>query len=308
MVVNELFKLKDNNLKGLKILSEAELSFIAKNGADLITFQKNHALIEYVIGNYNYLSNIFVKKAMEMVSEEKSDLAYPFGDYYLETNSAFLNFLASSRTLLDHMGTNIKKSHGGQSTEFLYFKELYSREFDNNFSYKFMDKLRNFVQHCGMPPLSYTIQKRYDDKNESVTSNLIVMFPRDELLQAYDSWGKHVKPELQHQSSEFPAIPLINEYIYSLIKIYVNYSDKYQAHDILNVKRNLLDIIGEEDGYILGEYSTGYIIPNEENESVSIKLSTIPTPLLEKVNHFLFLKQLLEDKQDTGYILYDELQ
>ncbi|HDL8474952.1 TPA: hypothetical protein ACVUZB_001899 [Yersinia enterocolitica] len=69
-----------------------------------------------------------------------------------------------------------------------------------------------------------------------------------------------------------------------------------------------MDIIGEEDGYILGEYSTGHIIPNEKNESVSIKLSTIPTPLLEKVNHFLFLKQLLEDKQDTGYILYDELQ
>ncbi|KEY51401.1 hypothetical protein, partial [Citrobacter amalonaticus] len=216
----ELFRVSGGNIKSLGILTQNEADTLAECCSKLITFQKHHALIEYVIYNFKHLNNSLVNLVNLSAKMELNNLEYPFSNFYFEINTAILNLLASARTFLDHMQTHFERSSKSDRTKIETFKIITANEFDTKFSYKFMGKLRNFVQHCGMPPISYNLRKFYSEK-DTLNTELTLMFDRDFLLKEYDSWGAHAKPQLEAQNAEFPVITLVNEYIYSLINIYV---------------------------------------------------------------------------------------
>ncbi|SCC63243.1 hypothetical protein [Kosakonia oryziphila] len=210
MSTSELFRLTEGNIKSLRLLSPIEVDSIISNCSKLIAFQRHHALIEYVIYNYNSLNDFFVKKAMEYTSIELNDLGYPFDNLLLESNALIFNFLTSARTFIDHMQANIHKSDDEKGTKISFFKEITAHEFDSKFSYKFMGKLRNYVQHCGMPPINYNISKNYEEIN-ILSTTLNAMFNWDALLKEYDSWGSHVIPQLKAQTPEFSVFIVMNE-------------------------------------------------------------------------------------------------
>ncbi|MFQ6245076.1 hypothetical protein ACLMPP_11455 [Yersinia enterocolitica] len=294
-----------DKLTEIKPLTSNEVEFISKNSSLLIDFQKHHALIEYVILNYKVISETLVNLTKKITSAEQSSLDYPFENFYLEVNSVILNFLASARTFLDHMATSISRKYTEQSKQFSYFNEIASKEYDTTFSYKFMSRLRNYVQHCGMPPLSYNFQKSFDYDNLIVESNLVVYFEREHLLGNFSKWGKIVKQALLEQDEKFPAIPLINEYIYSLVKIHVNFTREFYMAEILEAKDNILSVINEKEGYSSNGYCFGKITPN--GDSIRIEISTIPTSLLSKIYHFTHLQYLLEAKKNKYHFQYGEL-
>jgi len=66
-------------------------------------------------------------------------------------NRLMLNFLSAFRTFLDHTQTNLDRTYGKESENFKIFKKTRSSYYDNYFSYRFLDKLRNYSQHMGMP-------------------------------------------------------------------------------------------------------------------------------------------------------------
>lgn len=301
----ELFRLTEGNIKSLRALNPIEVNSIISNCSKLIAFQRHHALIEYVIYNYNALNELFFKKAIQYTTIELNDLSYPFDNLFLESNALILNFLASARTFIDHMEANIRKSDNKEGAKISFFKELTAHEFDSKFSYKFMGKLRNYVQHCGMPPLNYDLSKNHEDINILNTS-LKVMFNRDALLKEYDSWGSHVIPQLKAQTPEFSIFILINEYIYSLINIYITYTKKYNLLETLEAKKEILSIINQEEGYYNNDYAIGNITPRDEG--IKIKLSTIPASLMKKIDTFSKLELLIVNHQATEFFDYDSLK
>ncbi|MGY5957685.1 hypothetical protein ACUY4R_000151 [Kosakonia sp. BK9b] len=305
MSILELFRMSEGNIKSLRVLNQIEVDSIISNCSKLIAFQRHHALIEYVIYNYNALNDLFVKKAIQYTSIELNDLGYPFDNLFLESNALILNFLASARTFIDHMEANIRKSDNEKGTKISFFKELTAHEFDSKFSYKFMGKLRNYVQHCGMPPLNYTISKNHEDNN-ILNTTLNVMFNRDALLREYDSWGSHVIPQLKAQTPEFSIFILMNEYIYSLIKIYITYTKQDNLLGTLKAKQEILSIINQGEGYYLNDYAIGKITP--QDEGVKINPSTIPASLLKKIDTFSKIELLLEDHKATEFFDYNSLK
>ena len=300
-----LYKISNNKINEIRILSDDEVNLILKNSSDLIDFQKHHALIEYVILNYKALSDIFIKKVTTIKSTEVSALIYPFSNYYLESSAAVLNFLSSARTFLDHTGTNLKRSFTDNTEPLACFKKITANEFDSKFSYRFMGKLRNYVQHCGMPPLSYNLSNSYDHDKSIAESELTVFFSRDQLLKNYDSWGKNVEPQLKEQPESFPAFPLLNEFVYSLIKIYIEITDGYYFDNAKLAEDFLLRMIGENHGYQESEYIFGTITPYQE--TLSINTSTIPTSLFSKVHHFEVLKDLIKKRSADAYFQIEDL-
>jgi hypothetical protein len=129
---------------------------------------------------------------------------------YLNVNSCLLNYLASVRTYLDYTETRIKRRYGEESERWRGFKRQCSDAYDASFSYRFLYRLRNYAQHCGLPinRIRFKVQPTEEDPNQPDYS-LWVGIVRDELLQAFD-WG-NLEEEIAALPSEFEINPLLDE-------------------------------------------------------------------------------------------------
>lgn len=133
-------------------------------------------------------------------------------------NRRLLNLLSSARTFLDHTSHRLAEIHGKGSGFPDSFGKLRREAFDRTFSYRLMEKLRNFAQHRGFP-LRCSIT-RIGNQNDSVRQvSLKLTFDRDELLSDKDGWGS-VRQELAAQTPEIEAPPHIWMYVKELGTIY----------------------------------------------------------------------------------------
>lgn len=293
----ELFFNEGRNITAQRVLDSDEIESIKIHSSTLIDFQRHHALIEYAIVNYNSLIDLFINKTTEITSSAEDSIYYPFDNFYLETNTVILNFLASSRTFLDHMESLTRAGLKTNQPESIKFKTLKNNEYDSKFSYRFLGKLRNYVTHCGMPPLSYDLNSSFNEEDLTTNNSLQVYFDRDLLLSSYDEWSAAVKQDLNLQEAKFPAISLFNEFIYSLIKIHVEYCREFMLTEAISAKEYLLEVIGQKEGFTKNLYTFGNITPDEENEgSFIFQLSTIPVSLIKKVDHIQYLISLIDKK------------
>ncbi|KFD18365.1 hypothetical protein GTPT_2555 [Tatumella ptyseos ATCC 33301] len=275
----------------IRTLSDDELETYDKKTNILMEFVNDFSLVEYVKLNYESLMELLSETIIKAAKEPSFIGSYPFKTFPSLFNSRILNYLMSVKTLLEHMETSINRRYGEESTELLEFKSLTANEFDSKFSYRFMYKLRNFVQHCGMPPLSHTISKSLDEVSNTVSVELIVYFIRDKLIQGFSKWGAQVKADLKQMDESFPTIPIINEHINSIFKIYVIFNEKYHITKALEAKEYIIDFIGERENYIDDEYIIAKIKKTETGLSINKK--TIPTSALQKISDFYIIKEHL---------------
>lgn len=189
-------------ITGIRELTIDEFEKISQEINDLESFHSEDALYNLIKLNYNDLEARVEFYLNQYISNPRLDFS-EFSSQFLDINRLILNLLSSIRTYLDHTETRLKRTFGEKSEEFLQFKTLTSDCFDNHFSYRFLTKLRNYSQHCGLPTGSISISE--DENGHSLKLSLV----RDSLLKNYDSWGAIVKPQLQAQNEEFDIIPLL---------------------------------------------------------------------------------------------------
>lgn len=121
--------------------------------------------------------------------------------------SSVVNFLTAMRLYLDHEEAQVKRSFGHASEQVRQFTAATAKAFDARPGYRFCYKLRNFVQHCGVPPLRLDGTNEFD--GEVVTARTAdVLLGRDALLQDYEAWGAHVRRDLQEMPEFFGLLPL----------------------------------------------------------------------------------------------------
>jgi hypothetical protein len=133
---------------------------------------------------------------------------------FLNINRRLLNYLSSIRSLLDHTETRLKEKYGKESLRVKHFLDACSKEYDNNFSYKFFYALRNFTQHFGMPVGNLCLTSMEDPPySGKVSHHLEVTFERDELLK-YNGWKKMLREEIQNLPQEFD----ISSHVYNMMK------------------------------------------------------------------------------------------
>jgi hypothetical protein len=123
-----------------------------------------------------------------------------------EANRRILNYLCSVRTFLDHSGANLKARHGEDSEQVKRFDEARHHAYATVFSYRFIYKLRNYVQHCDMPLGSFSLSSTVDRATSKVTHTIELYFDRDTLLK-YDSWGLQLEAEIRNLPKEIDIIP-----------------------------------------------------------------------------------------------------
>lgn len=141
---------------------------------------------------------------------------------YFNINRHIFNTLSSIRMFLDHNEYNLKKQYGNDSFRVKRFKEVCSLVYDNSFSYRFLYKLRDYAQHCGMPlgSLGLTAKESSDVPN-GIYRSLSVQFDRDALLSKFDKWGVRLSKEITRLPCHFEVTPHISEVMKSIDKIYL---------------------------------------------------------------------------------------
>lgn len=184
----------------------------------LLLFNSDQQLFQMTYLNYKDFIELVGKYYEEYV--EDSAMNWPrMNHMILNINRYILNFLSSFRTFLDHTETNLKRRYGDGTEQVQRFKEACVKEYDSEFAYRFLYRLRNYAQHCGMPigHLSFN-SKSVNRETGEVSYDVSIKFDRDLLLKNFDKWST-VKPELEALSKEFEVTQYINRLMISIERI-----------------------------------------------------------------------------------------
>jgi hypothetical protein len=119
-----------------------------------------------------------------------------------------MSFLFAARSFLDHTKTVLCHLFGTESAEVLKFTKHTNRLHGDNFSYRFLYKLRDMSQHVALPLSVFEIKFERSGSGELIyESNL--KLDRDHLL-LWKKWTGVTK-DLQKQDAQFELMPFIDE-------------------------------------------------------------------------------------------------
>jgi hypothetical protein len=205
---------KTPEFKAIRDLSQLEFEKYSKYIVKLVLLRNDENLFKIVELNYiDFISKIEdITKQLSEDSINNTEQQY----LHLEINRLILNLLSSIRTYLDHTETRFKREYGLASDEFKIFKTETSKTYDENFSYRFLYKLRNYSQHCGLPAGSLKLSSFSENGLPKYILKLSLL--RDELLQNFE-WGNPITEELRKQEKVFDILFLIKTKFNLLDKI-----------------------------------------------------------------------------------------
>jgi hypothetical protein len=110
-----------------------------------------------------------------------------------EIEVALVSFLLMWRLFLDQTRHDLSQRFGDQSAEYNQFKTAASAAYDARPGYRFVEGLRNYVQHVGMPGLRSSSVRRHGEANDpAIVTDATVVMPRESLLEYLrQSGGQH---------------------------------------------------------------------------------------------------------------------
>lgn len=212
--------LKDKEIVGVRNLTKEEFIVFEKSYDEINKYMQSGGLFAVALLNHDDFFNT-MHEHLNVLTEIQDIGKHNLDRIVLDLNRRILNYLCSVRTFLDHNETDINRSHG--KTEFKYFKGICANHYDNSFAYRFLYKLRNYVQHCGMPVGNLLIESEKDVQSKSgkrVTVSLV--FDRDKLLSRFHGWNAPLKEELSALPPYFDIVPLLEEMMFRLGDIYLS--------------------------------------------------------------------------------------
>lgn len=156
----------------------------------------------------------------------------------MEQNRLFINALTAFRLYIDHTTTRLTRLYGKTAAPLLAFSECTSHEFDSVFEYRFVTKLRNYVQHCGMPLNVFSEKQAMTSKGLGDRTYEIGFNPK-KLLQDYDGWGPVKKDLLACKTDFIEAVGMLEKIVDCLRRVH----SKTEAAELPFVKKIANDIL-----------------------------------------------------------------
>ncbi|EIO3984816.1 hypothetical protein LQK30_004261 [Vibrio vulnificus] len=143
-----------------------------------------------------------------------------------EINRLFHNYLAAAKTLIDHTRVFIEEHYSGSVIESRY-KEKILNEFADDRLARFVQDLRNFMLHNGLPHSEMTIS--YVKGAPSIESSINLDTDK---LREWSRWTKPSKEFLGQQSQKLKLSDLIEPYSEKVVGLH-NWllNELYSYHD-----------------------------------------------------------------------------
>jgi len=265
-----------------KQITEQEYDKYISNIDELNNYENLKRLFEILILNHNEFieftmvkSKVLFDNSLSISGDKES-----YNQHYLNLNRILLNYLSSFRTLLDHVETIIKRKYGKASNQTSQFQEQTSYLFDNYFAYRFMYKLRNYAQHCGLPIDEFSISATKISDNKFKTEYK-VDFDSVTLLSKFKEWGK-VKNDLINIKT-ISIFPILDE-MKLTIDLLWNRVVLIFEHDIENAIKFLVDNAGNLKTEHCEVCLFTDIVTDENNRLKYFTNQTIPFDTIDEFN------------------------
>lgn len=157
-----------------------------------------------------------------------AQLAQDFFDVKQAFNRRTMNILAAARLYRDQAGSHVKVFFPCDNARWEELEACFSRQYDDNLSYRVMDALRNHAQHRGLPIHGLTMGSRWLDAQQptarlefNAAINILVRELEDD-----PKFKKSVLKELRSVANEKGAIdirPMIKTYVQSLAIVHEHF-------------------------------------------------------------------------------------
>lgn len=131
------------------------------------------------------------------------------------------NVLTGFRLYVDQTDHAISKVFGGASEELKTIKKVKANLYDNHFGYRFLEALRNHVQHCDLPIETLTYNSKLVDREKAPQIQFSVI-PNASLenLAEDEDFKKSILKELQAGMDKIDLRLHVREYVSCLISLH----------------------------------------------------------------------------------------
>lgn len=172
---------------------------------------------DLLFSNYIDLERECLNYATE--SMVKGLLSYEgFSDARQNINRKIVNFLTSARLYVDHIQKNIKSCLDDSSG--FNVKAVMSKQYDKNFSYRFMEALRNYVQHSGLAIHYISTPTRWvEEREERCLEFRIKVFSDREVLKESKNFKAIV---LREMPEKVDIVKLARSYMASINIVHIS--------------------------------------------------------------------------------------
>ncbi len=227
------------NVHSVAFLEEEEFAFYEDACIELLSFDRWVAL-RFI---YQVNGESFTRDLAEALAPKNQLIGHEaMGTVLSKLNLGLINYLTAMRLVLDHTETRLNRKFGESSSEFNIFKEATSFEFDNSFEYRFINKLRNFVQHCGLPLNHAQENATLLDRTTGASEHSFeVGFDPKVLLKEFKKWGI-LREQLEALPTYIPAEGLVETVTKCLDRV-LDKSFAIEANSIIEKGRKLVDLI-----------------------------------------------------------------
>lgn len=282
----QLFKFSNNLMEGLKLLDKETLDQITNHETYLSDFDINFRLLQCVLDNYTSFEDE-LKQCLSGNHFSNQNLINVVSLPQLNriTNKCLLNILTAFKMMIEHLEARVKRDFGKNSVEIGVLKKAQSDEFDNNFSYAFCYKLRNYIQHCSIPQITFNINQHMDDSSNQPTCSLTIDIHRDNLLNSYNEWGSIVRPLLEKQEQKLCLLSILDDLRKSLINIFEKIKGLISYDKAQEARKYILNFINEDSQYVGQDYGVCTFTENL-NKGLQINTQILKTSLFESLISF----------------------
>jgi len=201
-----------------------------------------------------------------------------FGQDAINTNSIFNDWLTSITSFLNHMEKRLK-TRDRKLSYWNKFDHYLAEQHATNVSYRFLQELRNYIQHQA-PPLHISFRGRLDENDNSIHQTNIFC-SRDELLKN-TRWEPKLKEEIKKMADEIEITPHVSGMMDSLTQILIKHiQDEFSyLGDSARYVHELLSKIPE--GSDRGVYEIKFLDNQVIGMSAYVMYSKIAKLILDK--------------------------
>tara|TARA_R110000787_G_scaffold181039_1_gene293187 strand:+ start:443 stop:1360 length:918 start_codon:yes stop_codon:yes gene_type:complete len=159
-----------------------------------------------------------------------------FFDVRLALNIRLVNLLTSVRLYTDQLSSHICSCSPHEENAKTEIKGIFSTEYDSSFDYRFMEALRNYVQHSGIPVHRISTDAKWTELEDGLLEySLFFGTQRKELLLD----GDFKKRVLNEMPDEVDLRSATRSYIEAISRIHKQAREKIK--EIVDTSRLYLD-------------------------------------------------------------------
>lgn len=181
----------------------------------------------------------------ELLSQAQFSLLWDVGHFdamqqRLCLDRRFTNVLTAFRLYLDQTDYALSKTFGNPSPELEAIKKFKNSLYDTYFGYRFLEALRNHVQHCGLPVriIRYSSESVETKKGEQIQFSIIPQASLDD-LSANQDFKKSILNEIKSRGDIGDIIdlrPPVREFVSCLIRLHKELCSVFG--DVVNCARS----------------------------------------------------------------------